>query len=164
MQNIQERLLKREFVAKRTPGSTKLSESGRYERHDSTASPQTAGMSKHETLKLLEIIWYPRTVIHNILEEHQMMEFLEFPVETSLPLLNFTLGVRLLQSDRTQHWELYETALAKSSWLEMKDSPAPLPKLTCLGKNTIYVSQNLASFPLRVSLALSSLICKQPRT
>lgn len=127
MQNIQERLLKREFVAKRTPGSKKLSESGRNERHDSTASPQTAGMSKHETLKLLEIIWYPRTVIHNILEEHQMMEFLEFPVETSLPLLNFRLGVRLLQSDRTQHWELYETAFAKSSWLEMKDSLAPLP-------------------------------------
>lgn len=92
------------------------------------------------------------------------MEFLEFPVETSLPLLNFRLGVWLLQSDRTQHWELYETALAKSSWLEMKDSLAPFPKLTCLGKNTIYVSQNLASFPLHVSLALSSLICKQPRT
>lgn len=72
------------------------------------------------------------------------MEFLEFPVETSLPLLNYRLGV--------QHWELYETALAKSSQLERSDSLAPLSKLTSLGKNNIYVFHDLASLPQHVSL------------
>lgn len=128
-------------------------------------SPQTAGMSKHETLKLLEIIWYPRTVIHNILEKHQMMEFLEFPVEASLSVLNIRLRVPLVQSDRTKHWELYETALAKSSRVrDERLSLKTLPNRTCLAINTTVASHDQTSFTLHITLAFGSLICKQPGT
>lgn len=142
MQNIQERLLRREGQA--------------HESDDSTASPQTAGMSRHERLKLLEIICYPWTVIHNVLEGHQMMEFLEFLLETNLPPLNFRLGVPLLQPDWTKHWELQQTAPAKSPRWKWK-ALEPLHKTYLFGHEYyIYISDQ-ASFHLHIPLALGSL-------
>lgn len=111
MRSIQERLLKRESSSlNASQGSNKIE---RKERRDSTASPQTAGMSKHKALELLEVILYPGTSIHNMLEEYLMMEFFEFWVETSLPRLHFRLGVPLLRSKRR---ELYEERLTKNTF------------------------------------------------
>lgn len=88
MQNIQEWLLTREFGAKHAMGGGQTNWANASAREEMTQPPhhKTAWMSKHKVQKRLEIVLHPGTLIHIILEQRQMMEFLEFPVETSSKL------------------------------------------------------------------------------
>lgn len=86
-----------------------------------------------------------------------MREFLEFPVEATLPRLNFKLAVQLLHPDRTESWEVDEAAFERH---RLKILWRSCPAVSLWAK--VLSMRHMIS--VSVSLTLSSRTCKQPGT